>query len=95
MNVRYRVELSQIERNRLAALLSGGKHASRKIKRAQILLAADAGASDEETRLALIAFLSSRIFILVDCRTWPLGSSWVNSAGTRRTKCHTPFRRFK
>jgi transposase len=39
MNLRYRVELS-------TALLSGGKHAARKLKRAQILLAADAGASD-------------------------------------------------
>ena len=48
MNVRYRVELSQIERAELRALLSGGKHASRKLKRAQILLAADAGTSDEE-----------------------------------------------
>src|SRR6202163_2420799 len=47
MNVRYRVELSQAERSELAALLSGGKHAARKLKRAQILLAADAGASDE------------------------------------------------
>ena len=48
MNVRYRVNLSQIERAALRALLSGGKHASRKLKRAQILLAADAGASNEE-----------------------------------------------
>src|ERR1700693_3459210 len=48
MNVRYRVDLSQIERTALRALLSGGKHASRKLKRAQILLATDAGASDEE-----------------------------------------------
>src|ERR1700752_1350964 len=48
MNVRYRVELSQVERAELKALLSGGKHASRKLKRAQILLAADAGAGDEE-----------------------------------------------
>jgi hypothetical protein len=48
MNVRYRVDLSQIERTALRALLSSGKHASRKLKRAQILLAADAGASDEE-----------------------------------------------
>ncbi len=48
MNVRYRVELSQTERTELAALLSGGKHGVRKLKRAQILLAADAGASDEE-----------------------------------------------
>jgi transposase len=48
MNVRYRVDLSQIERTELRALFRGGKHASRKLKRAQILLAADAGASDEE-----------------------------------------------
>jgi transposase len=48
MNVRYRIDLSQIERAELRALLSGGKHASRKLKRAQILLAADAGGSDEE-----------------------------------------------
>ena len=32
---------------RLTAMLSGGKHAARKVKRAQILLAADAGVSDE------------------------------------------------
>jgi transposase len=48
MNVRYRVELSQTERAELTALLSGGKHAARKLKRAQILLAADAGASDDD-----------------------------------------------
>jgi len=47
MNIRYRVELSEAERAQLAALLSGGKHAARKIKRAQILLAADAGVSDD------------------------------------------------
>jgi transposase len=48
MNLRYRVELSQAERDELKALLSGGRHAVRKVKRAQILLAADSGASDEE-----------------------------------------------
>src|ERR1700736_5603802 len=48
MNVLYHVDLSQIERTALRALLSGGKHASGKLKRAQILLAADAGTSDEE-----------------------------------------------
>src|SRR5260370_17840343 len=48
MNVRYRVELSQAERAQLGALLSGGKQAARKLKRAQILLAADAGVIDEE-----------------------------------------------
>src|SRR5215204_3490782 len=48
MNVRYRVELDQAERSELTALLSGGRHAARRLKRAQILLAADAGAGDEE-----------------------------------------------
>jgi hypothetical protein len=48
MNVRYRVELTQYERNELLTLLSGGKRSARKLKRAQILLAADAGVSDED-----------------------------------------------
>jgi integrase len=43
MNVRYRVELSQAERDELTAMLSKGRRAARKLKRAQILLAADAG----------------------------------------------------
>ncbi len=47
MNIRYQVDLSQTEREQLTALLSGGKHPARKIKRAQILLAADAGVCDE------------------------------------------------
>ena len=48
MNVRYRVELSQAERCELTAMLHKGKRAARRLKRAQILLAADAGRSDEE-----------------------------------------------
>jgi hypothetical protein len=48
MNIRYRVDLSQSERDRLTVLLSGGKHPARKLKRAQILLAADCGAGDAE-----------------------------------------------
>ena len=47
MNIRYRVELSQEERDQLTAFLSGGKHPARKVKRAQILLAADAGVGDQ------------------------------------------------
>jgi hypothetical protein len=47
MNVRYRVELSQAAREELTGLLSGVKHSVRKLKRAQILLAGDAGVSDE------------------------------------------------
>ena len=48
MNIRHRVDLTQDERCELMSLLSGGKHGSRKLKRAQILLAADAGATDAE-----------------------------------------------
>jgi transposase len=47
MNVRYRVELDQPERDELIAMLRSGKHPARKLKRAQILLAADAGQNDE------------------------------------------------
>jgi transposase len=47
MNIRYRVELSQFEREQLTALLSGGRHSARRLKRAQILLAASEGVSDE------------------------------------------------
>ncbi len=47
MNIRYRVELNEGERAELTAMLSGGKHTARRFKRAQILLAADAGISDE------------------------------------------------
>lgn len=47
MNIRYRVELTQAEREELTALLGGGKHPVRKLKRAQILLAAEAGVDDE------------------------------------------------
>lgn len=46
MTIRYRVDLSEAEHAHLAVLLNGGKHPARKIKRAQILLAADAGVSD-------------------------------------------------
>jgi len=47
MNIRYRVELNQAERDQLTALVSRGKHRARKFKRAQILLAADAGGTDQ------------------------------------------------
>jgi transposase len=46
MNVRYRVELSQAERDELGALVSRGKLPVRRLKRMQILLAADASVTD-------------------------------------------------
>jgi len=52
MNVRYRVELSEVERGELRAVLSGGKRAARKLNRAQILLAADAGVADETAAIS-------------------------------------------
>jgi transposase len=47
MNIRDRVDLSDAERAELQTLLRGGRHAARKLKRAQILLAADAGVPDD------------------------------------------------
>jgi transposase len=47
MNIRYRVELSEAEHAQLLSLVGGGKHAARTIKRAQILLAAHDGVSDD------------------------------------------------
>ena len=35
MNIRYRVELSETERTEIQTMLSGGKDAVRKLKRAQ------------------------------------------------------------
>src|SRR3954454_16053350 len=47
MTIRYRVDLSEAERSELQTLLRGGRHAARTLKRAQILLAADAGVPDD------------------------------------------------
>ncbi len=48
MNIRYIVDLSEAERTELQALIGGGKAAVRVVKRAQILLAADAGRRDDD-----------------------------------------------
>jgi hypothetical protein len=53
VNVRYRVELSETERVELNRLVSGGKQAVRRVKRAQILLASDSGQSEEGIARAL------------------------------------------
>jgi transposase len=53
MNIRYRVTLSEEERTRLNALVHGGKGAVRRLKRAQILLAADAGVTDDAVAIAV------------------------------------------
>jgi transposase len=48
MNIRYRVTLSTEERSDLLEMVQGGKVAVRRVKRAQILLAADLRSTDEE-----------------------------------------------
>jgi transposase len=53
MHIRYRVELDESERHQLEAMVAGGRHAVRRVKRAQMLLAADRGVSDAEMATTL------------------------------------------
>jgi len=53
MNIRYHVELSEAERCELTALVGSGKHYAHRIKRAQILLAADSGLIDDDIAAAV------------------------------------------
>jgi|ERR1044071_1995752 transposase len=50
---KYLVDLSDDERQSLLQLLRGGKHSSRKLTRARILLQADEGATDDQIALSL------------------------------------------
>lgn len=61
MNVRYRITLSVEERTELATLVKAGRGRVRKLKHAQILLAADAGETDESIA-ANVAVGSSTVF---------------------------------
>jgi hypothetical protein len=93
MNVRYRVELSQAERGELTAMLSKGKQAVRKLKRAQILRAADAGRSDEEIART-VAVGGSTVYRTIQCRLYRgLASSASSSVSSFRSQlCCTSFR---
>jgi len=53
MNIRYIVELTVEEREALRLLISGGRCGARRVKRAQILLAAEAGIADEDIARAV------------------------------------------
>jgi transposase len=55
MNIRYQLNLTEAEQRELTALVSTGQRSARKIKRAQILLAADRGLSDEAIASAVAA----------------------------------------
>lgn len=48
MNIRYRVTLSEAERTQLQSLLAGGRAWAREVKRAQILLAAADGMTEQQ-----------------------------------------------
>ena len=56
-------------------MLSGGKHAARKLKRAQILLAADAGVSDE--------VIAPSVRLAVRRCIGPSGASWRAISSSR------------
>jgi transposase len=53
MHIRYRVELEASERQQLEAVVAGGTRAVRRVKRAQILLAAAAGVPDGDIATSL------------------------------------------
>ena len=74
MNVRYRVELSQAERDQLDEMLRGGKHAARRLKRAQILLAADTGVTDAV--IAATVGVGGRRCIEPSVASWKATLSW-------------------
>jgi transposase len=59
MNVRYVVELTDEERAELRAFVSGGSKRVAKVKRAQILLAADDGARDGEIAASIVVGTST------------------------------------
>lgn len=61
MNIIYIVELTDDERNQLLELIRGGKLGGRKMKRAQILLMADKGATDQQIAAALPASTSCHV----------------------------------
>ena len=48
MNVRYRITLTSDEREQLRSFVQAGKGAFRRLKRAQILLAAAGGSTDAD-----------------------------------------------
>ena len=68
MNVRYVVTLTEAERCELRELVAKGSKLARKVKKAQVLLAADGGASDEEIA-QLVVVGSSTVLSLAKTRS--------------------------
>lgn len=61
MNVKYVVELSEAEREGLQGFVNSGSNLARKVKRAQVLLAADEGYRDEDIS-ALVGVGTSTVY---------------------------------
>src|SRR4051812_8592418 len=59
MNVRYVVTLTEAERSELQALVAKGSRLARRVKKAQILLAAESGATDDEVARLLVVGTST------------------------------------
>ncbi len=59
MNIHYRISLTDEEREQLRELTRKGKHGARKVKRAQVLLAAEQGLSDNAIALACASSTST------------------------------------
>ena len=59
MNKRYIVKLDEVERASLLEVIQKGNHSARKVRRAQTLLLADEGTSDEQITRALKTSLST------------------------------------
>jgi transposase len=59
MNVRYVVTLTEAERSELQGLVAKGSRLARRVKKAQILLAADNGATDDEVARFLVVGTST------------------------------------
>ena len=103
MNIRYRVALSQSERDELTVLLSGGRHPARKLKRARILLAADAGASDAEIATGVVVggstvsrtkrrFVEGNLELALSEAPRPRGRTQADRQGRSASRCHRLFR---
>jgi protein ImuA len=84
----------------LAGVVGEATHLSLNISRRLQLCAGESGVTALSSNggplpEALRPFRSSATRTLVECRMMLRRSKEVNSAGTRRTKCHVPFRRVR
>lgn len=73
MNVHYVVELTPTERGDLEAVVSSGTTRARKLKHAQVLLAADAGVADRI--IATTVGVGAATIYRTSAASWSAGSS--------------------